>query len=264
MGTDIFSILNGSTSDNSLIPSRDPGAVTGTAFINDNMHLTGPVREENILNELTHGNMPDFLRNFIPITVSDGVNSISYLVLPDVLSIGSNEDFVRMPMAPLTAQAIADQYDCVLPTKKMAHDIWNISTNKIAPHPHGPPYDASMFSTERYKWHHDAIQQQINNIITNGILVGHKKDVVLTNKLNPHNPKKRVAIYGWIQLNGVPIQGLNPVDHDINYADYSHGIRLIAKDVVINGTSDRIENVFSDTKLSALLSDEGPLTFIRY
>jgi hypothetical protein len=40
------------------------------------------------------------------------------------------------------------------------------------------------------------------------LLVGHKKDVVLTPLLATTYPKD-VAIYGWTELNGVPIQGLN-------------------------------------------------------
>lgn len=266
MSVDIYSILSGGAPGNTLIPARDPGAVTGSAFIQNNISLIGAVREQNILNEFLHGNVPDFLRNFSSITVNSPVATISYLVMPDVLCIGSNEDYVRMPMNPLTAQAIANQYDCTLPTRKIVNDIWSQADNKLTPLPWGPPFDEDMIKTYRIGIHHSRIQNQLSslNLNAHALTSGHKKDVVLTNKLAPLNSNKRVAIYGWIQPNGQPIQGLNPVSHDELYADYSHGIRLIANDVVVNGVVMRTADVFNDPSLCVLLSDEGPLRFQHY
>lgn len=265
MGLDIYSVLSGSTnSNNSLIPARDPGATTGSTFIQNNLNIIGAVREQNILNEFLHGNIPDFLRNFTSITVSNNAGSITYLVMTDVLCLGSNEDYVRMPMNPLTAQAIATKYDCTLPTRKMANDIWANAINKLTPLPWGPPFDEDMVKTYRIGVHNSRIQAQLNGLDATTLISGHKKDVVLTNKLYPNNPNKRVAIYGWIQPNGQPIQGLNPVSHDELYADYSHGIRLIANDVMVNGNVMRIQDVFGDPNLSTLVSDEGPLQFQHY
>jgi hypothetical protein len=184
------------------------------------MDLIGAAREQNILNEFLHGNIPDFLRNFVPVTVTNGSDKITYLVAPDVLCIGSDGDYVRMPMNPHTAQAIADKYDCTLPTRKMANDIWSQSVNKVAPLPWGPPYDGDMVKTYRIGIHNSRIQEQLAGKDPHALLSGHKKDVVLTNKLSPHNPNRRVAIYGWIQLNGQPIQGLNPSSHEDTYEDY--------------------------------------------
>jgi hypothetical protein len=56
------------------------------------------------------------------------------------------------------------------------------------------------------------------------LLAGHKKDLVLTRKLATR--PNRVAIYGWHQLSGEPIQPVSTV-HVAEYADYSHGVRLI-------------------------------------
>jgi len=247
-----------------LIHSRDPGAVTGSVFVSENMHLTGATRENNILHEFLGGNIPDFLRNFTGVDVTDGTNTITYLVMPDYLSIGTDNDYVRMPMNPLTAQKIANQFDCTLPTRKMVNDIWKHSPNKVVPLPWGPPYDSSMMSTERIGIHNQRIQKQLEGKDFKLLLSGHKKDVVLTNRLYPGNPNKRVCIYGWIQSNGQAIQGLNPVSHEDTYADYSHGIRMIANDVIVNGSPMRMKDVFADPKLSALVSDEGPLKFTNY
>lgn len=263
MGIDIFSILGGSD-ENSLIPNRDPKAVTGSKFISNNMNLMGPVREANILNEFLSGNIPEFFRDFAPITVSIGNNKLTYVTSPDYLSIGSDSDYVRMPMNPLTAQKIMDKYDCSLPTRKMVNQIWEQSVNKLEPKPWGPPYDIDMLKTHRIGTHNTTIQNQLKGMDPFQLTSGHKKDVVLTNRLSPKNPSKKVAIYGWIQSNGVPIQPLNPVDHEITYEDYSHGIRLVANDVVLNGQPMRLNDIFSNPKYASLVSDEGVLTFTRY
>lgn len=260
---DIFSPLT-NTSQNSLIPQRESNAMTGSDFIKLNKNLVGPTREAHILEEFLHGNIPNFLKNFTAITVADTSNSITYLVMTDYLAIGSDTDYVRMPMNPHTAQTIADKYDCVLPTKKMVDDIWKASKIKLAPLPWGPPYDQSMMSTERIGLHNGKVQNQLHGMDNTSLISGHKKDVVLTNKLSPNNPNKKVAIYGWKQLNGQPIQGLNAKDHADLYADYSHGIRLIAKTIFVNSNLMKISDVFADNKLSSLISDEGILTFTRY
>lgn len=264
MSIDIFGVLNGSTSGNPAIPVRDPGATTGSAFIQANMDLMGPSREANILNEFLHGNIPNFMRTMLPVAVSDGTNSITYLVMPDVLCLGSDADYVRMPMNPHTAQAIADEYDCTLPTTKIANCIWAAAANKLAPSPWGPPYDGDMQKTYRIGIHNTTINNQLAGKDPHAMTIGHKKDIVLTNHLYPNNPNRRVAIYGWFYTNGSPIQGLNPTSHEDAYEDYSHGIRLIANDVVINGSPARMQDIFKDPSFHKLVSDEGTLLFQKY
>lgn len=257
-----FDILTGNQS--SLIPERDTNAISGSSFIQKNINFKSGIREDRILQEFLSGNIPNFLRKFIPITVTDGTDSIVYLVMPDYLSIGSDSDYVRMPTNPLTAQKIADKYDCTLPTRKMVNDIWKHSDNKLEPLPWGPPYDDSMSYTERFGIHNSRIQNQLSDKNPFLLTSGHKKDIVLTNKLTPNNPNKRVAIYGWIHTNGQAIQGLNHVSHDDKYSDYAHGTRLISNDVLVNGTLTKIQHIFSDASLAHLVSDEGPLTFQNY
>ena len=112
--------------------------------------------------------------------------------------------------------------------------------------------------------HNNIINNQLIHLDYRQLTAGHKKDIVLTNKLAPNNPARRVAIYGWFNNDGSPIQGLNPADHDDLYEDYSHGVRMIANDVIINGNPMRIQDVFKDQILNKLVSDEGILAFTRY
>lgn len=256
--------LNSQIPCNITIPLKNVNSSTGSDFIQANMNVSRDIRQNNILKEFLDGNIPDFMRNFIPINITNGKNSIIYLVMNDYLSIGSDDDYVRMPMNPLTAQKIADKYDCTLPTRKMVLDIWKNSTIQLEPLPWGPPYDSSMMDTNRIKIQNQKIQKQLSNKNITELISGHKKDVVISNTIAPNNPNKKVVIFGWIKKNGKPIQDLNYWSHEDTYEDYSHGIRLIANDVVVNNSLMRIQDVFKDATLSALLSDEGKLSFIRY
>lgn len=259
MGLDIYSLFGESKR---LIPDRDPGAMTGSQFCEEYMAIIGSTRETASLNELVSGNMPDF--EFVAIEVTKGSDTLTYLAMSDYLAIGSNSDYVRMPLNPLSAQKIATQFDCTLPTCKMVDQIWQQSENKLTPLPWGPPYDQDMLRTHRIQTHNSRIQDQLVGKNLFALTSGHKKDVVLTNRLSPSNVMQKVAIYGWIQSNGKPIQPLNPASHEVTYADYSHGIRLVANDVVLNGKPMRIQDVFTDPKLAGLISDDVPLTFTKY
>ena len=67
----------------------------------------------------------------------------------------------------------------------------------------------------------DRINKLMVGLDNTKLTAGHKKDVVLTNKLSPNNPNKRVAIFGWIKSDGKPIQGLNYWSHSDIYVDYT-------------------------------------------
>ena len=86
------------------------------------------------------------------------------------------------------------------------------------------------------------------------LIAGHKKDVVLTNRLN--QKKGRVAIYGWHRGMLRPIQPLSTV-HRASYADYSHGVRLVSEVVLINGRPRSIYDVLEDPELAPVLTCEG-------
>jgi hypothetical protein len=247
-----------------LIPDRNADAFSGSEFMNHNMNVPRNVREGNILQELLSGNIPNFLRNFCEVKITNGTNSITYLAMPDYLCIGSDDDYIRIPMNPLTAQQVANKYNCTLPTRKMVTDIYHHAINKLAAIPHGPPYDSTMMSSERYIWSNDKINAQIANKDKSQLTAGHKKDVVLTERLAPNNPNHRVAIFGWFNSDGSIIQQLNPKDHENTYADYAHGLRMIARDVMVNGNPMDIMEIFSHPEYCKLVSDEGILTFKSY
>ncbi|MFN8575705.1 MAG: hypothetical protein U0354_02495 [Candidatus Sericytochromatia bacterium] len=259
------SIFNSSTSKIEGIPSRKSNAMTGSQFIEATKNMNRTEREKMILKEVTQGNIPDFMRNLkqISISIKDN-NGISHTakisVMPDYIAIGSNNDFVRMPMSPITAQKIADKTGTILPTKKMVDDIYKSSEVKLNPQP--LPAGATMMSNQYYKKHNEMVENQISEkgVRQGQLISGHQKDVVITNRLD--NKPTQVAIYGWHQKNGKPIQPLSTV-HENTYADYSHGVRLVSSTVIVDGKKMNIKDVLKDPNLSKLLSDEGAISNTR-
>ena len=88
------------------------------------------------------------------------------------------------------------------------------------------------------------------------LVSGHKKDLVLTNRLS--SAPGRVAIYGWHRPGGNPIQPLSTV-HGAEYADYSHGIRLVSRTAFVNGQAVDLQDLLMDGTYAGLLNTDGPI-----
>lgn len=244
------------------IPPRAANALTGSAFIATIAHEAKAPREEATRREILAGNIPSFLRTLVPveasITGADGVrHTVRYEVMPDYLAIGSDSDFVRMPMTPYTAQAFGDAYGFVLPTKKMVDDIWASAPVHLDPRPLTKDRDSTLTFLE----HHRIIEEQLAGQPRGVFVAGIKKDVVVSNKLLER--PNRVAIYGWHYLNGQPIQPVY-AGHVDWYIDYSHGIRPVRRRMLVDGQPMTFEAILADSVKRALLTDEGALALTRY
>jgi hypothetical protein len=238
------------------IPLRAPKAMTGSQFADTVAHVDAGDRERAILQQILDGNIPSFLAALVPVTMSDRGRTITVFVMPDYLAIGSDDDFLRVPMSLPTATAIADRFGFMLPTKKMVNAVYEQSGHHFVPEP--LPAGPRMTSTDYYRMHNAMIERQMHaDVVSPGTLVsGHKKDLVLTNLLV--RTPGRVAIYGWHRHAGAPIQPLSTV-HGACYADYSHGIRLVADRAWVDDELRSIREILSDPSLAPTISDEGTI-----
>ena len=243
------------------IPARAEKDLTGSQFVRYVSRMNPQEREEAILEEISKGNLPEFLRKLVPVDLqcelADGKNlTATIFVTPDYLAIGSDSDFLRIPMNLHTAVTIAERFGFVLPTKKMVDAIYLQSRYHLVPQP--LPAGPQMRTTAYYWTHNQMIEDQVHAIGARlGALVsGDKKDVVMTNRLAMN--VGRIAIYGWHRGPGQPIQPLSTV-HGANYADYSHGIRLISEWALINGKLQSIRDFLQDPSRARVFSDEGPI-----
>lgn len=257
--------LAGAQSQPQPTPLTNP--LSGSEFAQRISSLPPAGRETAIRNEVFSGNLPDFLRHFCPVTVNDVVdgrtNSATFFVAPDYLAVGRNEDYFLAPITPMTAQLIADQMSCTLPTPKMVDAIYAQAAVKLAPLPIPP--SPAMTTVPVFLQHNDTVRTQraetLGPFPLGALVAGHKKDVVITAKLVTAADK--VAIYGWHQTNGQPIQPLY-LGHTAAWVDYSHGLRLVQQRMIVNGETSTVTRVLADPKLAGLLSDEGIIANARY
>ena len=253
------------------VPSRPSDAAGGSELVQKLASLSPADREEMITREILRGNIPGFLRKFQSVmfpgeqaptsqpaksnsstATPSAVHSIIIEVMPDYLAVGSDDDFVRVPMTPMAAQRIADAFGCALPTQKIVDQIYKAASVKLPP----MPLTEAREATETILQHNTIVEKQRTGRKLGELVAGTKKDVVVTNRLT--EKPNRVAIYGWHKLDGAPIQPLTIVHHN-TYVDYSHGIRLVRRTVTVNDQPRDIRHVLHAAELCPLLSDEGPL-----
>ncbi len=240
------------------IPPRPPDAITGSEFARRTAGL--PVREWQrvALREIRRGNIPGFLRSLKPVRLGapgpGGAGVAVIWVMPDYLAIGSDEDFLRVPLTLPAAAAVAREFGFVLPTTKMVDAIHEQSVLRLAPQP--LPAGPAMRSSDYCLRHQRVIERQRAGRAEGELVSGHKKDVVLTNRLRLR--PGRVAIYGWHRADGTTIQPLSTY-HGERYVDYSHGVRLVAASVWVDGVERPIVEVLEDPVLAPLLSSEGEM-----
>ncbi len=242
------------------IPARPADAPTGSDFGRRAWRLSGLTRDRLEVAQLLSGNLPDFLRHVVPVTLWHATGgrrvSVTVCVLPDYLALGSNADFVFVPMGLGAALEVAGRFGFVLPTPRLVDAIYAASAVKLHPQPLTPGDE--MRSTPYVVYHTELIdlQREVWPAPLGALTSGDKKDLVLTERL--WELPGRVAIYGWHRAPGRPIQPLSMV-HGARYADYSHGVRLVSRTVYVNGAARPIESVLGDPALAPLLSAEGPM-----
>lgn len=227
--------------------------MSGTRFIDSVRNLPQDERERRIFEEVAKGNVPDFVlrQNFRPVSVSAVIDgrqvSATFRVSADYIAVGTNQDYVRMPMSPLLAQRIAAHLGCVLPASRMvdlvdeeskrqggfqrfyaAPEIASRVTDPDTGRKVGARWNIRKYGAYEGRWMKSAaFAEEQSRMVDDdlhssarqdGIRSGHKKDIVY----HPEAERRRnVAIYHK------GIQGLNYVTHENTYADYSHGARLV-------------------------------------
>jgi hypothetical protein len=248
------------------VPPDQP--ITGSRFMSMTDGMTPAQREQEAVRVILAGHIPNFIRQFAEIKVKMKISNREYQavyrVLPDYLTIGTDADFIRMPMSPIAGQKIADQFQCLLPTSKMVDDIYAQAVVQLYPQPMSngtyPNWEKRMRTNEFYREQHRLVESQRAKTShqLGQLLAGHRKDVLVSNFLNTY--RANVVIYGWHDKRnrGRPIQGYG-FGHENTYEDYSHGIRLIHQTMEVDGQKMATVDVLKDPVLHRLISREGPV-----
>ena len=242
------------------IPANTGKAEPGSEFMLRISGLSLEEREEEIYKALAAGNIPRFLRSTVTLSGSfydsEGVlHSVVYEAMPDYLSVGTEDDYCRIPMNPYTAQKLADKFGGSLLTSVISDHIYELAEIKIKPFNYLPVGNANE-TVQKFKEHSDQIDSQISDAggRKGQLVAGIKKDVILSRDI-ALKPGK-VVIYGWHNPGGKPIQPVYS-GHIWWYVDYSHGIRLVNNQVIIDGKPALLSEILQDKILYRIFSNEN-------
>jgi hypothetical protein len=238
-------------------------SITGSEFYKTAFPFKWQQRDSLVVKEVLDGNIPSFLKRFVPIHVGmkDSLTGktvkATYYVAPDYLSVGTDKDWARINITPYAAQRIADTFNCFLPTRKMVDDIYKAAKVKLEP----VPMYAFRDSTPTMYHHHLIVEGQRKG--RKGLVAGIQKDVVISGKISRDGKTDRVAIYGWHKLDGTPIQPLY-TGHVYWWVDYSQGIRLVYRKIRVEHKWMDYTDVLKDPALRRLICDEEYCDFYKY
>ena len=225
---------------------------TGTQFYRQTFAMGWAGRDSVILERATKGNIPSFLKKLQPVTVSikDSVSQktirATFYVSSDYFSIGTDQDWARVPVTARTAKQLLEKMDCVAPTPKLVDAIYEQAVVKLEP----VPMYAYRDSTATMWHHHLIIEGQRKG--RRGLISGIKKDIVFMKAPGDSVRADRVGIYGWHKPDHLPIQPFYQ-GHVWWYADYSHGLRLVSKKVKVGHRVLEIQELLEDPVLRQFL-----------
>lgn len=250
------------------IPTRENDAVSGSSFMKRIANMSLNERENEIYKALSTGNMPEFLKKMFRIEdefadASGKLHKVQYEVMPDYLSVGNDTDFCRIPMNPHTAQKLATLFGASLITAKLSDNIYKMAQLKLTPFPYKPVNNENELIA-KFIEHNDQIEKQKAELggLNGQLVAGIKKDIILSKHIATH-PNK-VVIYGWHKPDGIAIQPVYS-GHIDWYVDYSHGIRLINNQILLDGKAVLFTDILSDPVLFKIFSDEdNPLSETVY
>lgn len=253
------------------LPPRPAEAATASELRREWASLDRPAREARLREEVAAGNVPTFLRQLVPITDTLTLRGVTYTLryycTPDYLAVGSDTDYLRVPMSAPLAQQLANLTHANLPTPQMVDRIYQQAELRLRPQPIPP--SPAMTTLPLFVRHDSLIRAQCDSLGTASrgqLVAGHKKDLVLSRRMY-HDRRASVpapvVIYGWHRLNGTPIQ---PVynGHTATYADYSHGVRLVQDTVWVNGKTRSMRQLLRSRKWHGLLTREGRIKPATY
>lgn len=237
--------------------------LTGTQFAElvEDLHVTD--RQREMVEALFKGYAAPFTDRLVPISwigedTTGAFHTVEVDVMCDYLALGTNEDFLRLPLNLYSALEVARDRNMVLPTTVIVDAVYVQATEQLTPQ--SMPPDDAMRTVGAYLRHREKLDAQGATLPTEGLRAGHKKDVVLTPLLETQ--PTQLAIYGWHRAAGDPIQGLN-LWHGARYTDYSHGVRLVARTIHIDGAEYDFYDVWGSDTLWPLISAEGPWPHAR-
>lgn len=238
----------------------------GSVLVRELASLSLPERETQLEAWWGEGRLPQFLRTPVSLALTSPdargrEHTLTLQALPDYLAIGTDEDYVRVPMSPRLAQVLANRWKLVLPTPRLVDEIYAHAATRLDAHPLA--YKHQKVESFEAVLEHEALVEaerrtKLAEAPVGALVAGHKKDIVLTTQLVRPEHQGRVAVYGWHGHGGKAQQGLSLV-RSADYVEYAHAVRFLAPQCEVDGRPFALREVLQDAVLHKLVSDEGPV-----
>lgn len=213
-------------------------------------------REKKIVEWFDIGYWPPKQSLFRAVHVYGDGHHLVYYVSADYLRLGNDHDSVLMPLTFTALRELLENWKMLIPTSKMVDQIYQQAERVHWPHAF-PPSDlmrSITFLVEHSNW----IEERPGwDDLSNPIIAGHKKDLVVSKRLLRPKLSAKLALYGWHNVgNGSAIQPQS-LWHGEYYVDYSHGIRLVSPEAELDGKPVSLAKIMRDPSLARLISFEG-------
>jgi hypothetical protein len=275
----------------------------GSVFAKTLPKKAGPRREQMLLDAVRRRDIAPIA--WVPITTkikTAGGNqyTATFKVSKDALRAGDANDSFRFSVNHRTAQHIADELECVLPTPYLSDQIWKQATVKLPSLSQTRSWhaDGTMADTDRMLEQSERVDkliaQHVAKVGKSGLIADVGKDWVTHPELwQPYSPSPRcekghprAMNYGWhwdvppghkgqeFYASTMPgVRVIQPAArcHTIPHVDYSQVVRLIRRDVEVCGLGYSggcgkidIRQIATSPSIHGLVSAAGPLQAMRH
>ncbi len=168
--------------DPSLDDDHDAWWASLPACSSNNKHEL-PVRMQRFIERIYKTptkDIPDFLRTFLRVYAKHGQYTLAYYAMPDFLSVGGDQNFIRLPISGWVASEIARTLGCILPTGRMALQIYTAeSTQRLF-----YIYEHTLEKTQTalYLTHHrkNEAERQRQRYVLGKLTSGHHKELAIS------------------------------------------------------------------------------------
>ena len=222
--------------------------------------------------------------NLISIPVSFDGHVAVIKVMSDALMIGEPDSFIRINMSMSGERKVAQVLGMSLMTPKVADLAYKAADIKIEPCTQTP--DAKMAYTSRMIKHSNDINTRVVGKTHNmdpsligscqvGCIADVGKDWVLSNRITNVNVATN---YGWrtavkpnpAHLGNGPFSGPDGfmwqtlgAAHNTQHVDYSQVVRLMSREIIVDGQLMDFKDVVTDKNLCRLINYDGVLSVIE-
>ncbi len=132
--------------------------------------------------------LPDHLRIFVPVRALHADcpgYELTFYVMPDFVSIGGEDDMLRLALTASAGQDVATRFGCLLPTARMGALIYLAEGAQLIEYSSYPKSEEGRFiSTAFIQRHHDDIRREHARLghTLGRLTAGHKKEVIMPDR----------------------------------------------------------------------------------